>query len=314
MWGSSGDQVKLVSFRITGISIPKRPVAGTNRAFVYACHAEVPVGGSTPASVGARCESMSGVRFQALAAAMTLVATLWCGAGEVQAQSLRGSTRSLDLQNSQARIHDFTYLSTATQVRRFVDAGYLVQVRPNRDFRLHVVTFPYARPEVELFILRLAAQYRAGCGEQMVVTSLTRPLNFKPRNASDRSVHPTGMALDLRRPSSRCRGWLEPVLLDLESSGLLEATRERSPPHYHIVIFPNQYAAYVSGRAARQELGSASSPDIDLQTVAYRVRRGDSLWTIARSHGTTVDELKIENGLRSNTIFAGQVIEVPVAR
>ena len=32
-----------------------------------------------------------------------------------------------------------------------------------------------ARPEVALFIRRLAAQYRAACGEQLVVTSLTRP-------------------------------------------------------------------------------------------------------------------------------------------
>ena len=122
------------------------------------------------------------------------------------------------------------------------------------------------------------------------------------------------MALDLRRPSSRCRGWLEPVLLDLESSGLLEATLERSPPHFHIVIFPNQYAAYVDDRSARQALASESSPDVDFRTVEYRVRPGDSLWAIARSHGTTVDELKSENGLRSSTIFAGQVIEVPVAR
>jgi LysM repeat protein len=47
--------------------------------------------------------------------------------------------------------------------------------------------------------------------------------------------------------------------------------------------------------------------------VEYRVRSGDSLWTIARRVGTTVERLKSENGLSSNRIYAGQVIEVPVS-
>jgi LysM repeat protein len=48
--------------------------------------------------------------------------------------------------------------------------------------------------------------------------------------------------------------------------------------------------------------------------VAYQVRRGDSLWTIARAHGTTVTELRNRNNLRNSRIFAGQVLEVPRAR
>ena len=38
------------------------------------------------------------------------------------------------------------------------------------------VSFPFARPEVELFVQRLSGQYRRACGEQLVVTSLTRPI------------------------------------------------------------------------------------------------------------------------------------------
>ena len=95
---------------------------------------------------------------------------VWAFSAPASAQSLRGSAASLDRQNSQARVHDFTYIDTPNQVRRFVDAGYLVQVRGNRDFELHAVSFPYARPEAELFIRRLAAQYRAACGEKLVVT------------------------------------------------------------------------------------------------------------------------------------------------
>lgn len=233
----------------------------------------------------------------------------------LEAQSLRGSSVSLDIQNRQARAHDFTYLATGTQVKRFVRAGYLVAVRPNRDFDLHAVSYPYARPETALFIRRLAAQYRSACGEKLVVTSLTRPQNRQPRNASSRSVHPTGMAIDLRRSSSAtCRRWLEGLLLDLEGAGLLEATRERYPPHYHVALFPRPYSNYVDQLEARRAAADASSRDVDLRTVSYQVRPGDSLWTIARRHGVSVDRLKSENGLRGSRIYAGQVIDVPLER
>ncbi len=223
------------------------------------------------------------------------------------ATSLRGSTRSLDLQNREARRHDFTYLKSSAQVRHFVDQGYLSMVEGNADFVLHRVSFPFARPEVELFINRLARQYRAACGEQLVVTSLTRPRNRQPWNASPRSVHPTGMAVDLRRPWRRaCRRWLEQVLLSLEDRGVLEASYERGLPHYHVAVFPRQYARYVA------RLASRDAPL--LRAGRYIVLRGDTLWKIAHRHATSVEAVKRANGLRSNRIFPGQVLQVPSAR
>lgn len=224
----------------------------------------------------------------------------------VAGQSLQGSVASLDRQNRIARQHDFTYIDTGERVRYFASQGWLVRIRPTRDFALHAVSFPYARPEVDLFIHRLSGQYRRACGEQLVVTSLTRPTTRQPRNASNRSVHPTGMALDLRYSGDRnCRRWLERVLGNLERQGVLEATRERRPVHYHIALFPDQYGAYVGRLVSRQV-------DAPLPTVEYTIRSGDSLWDIARDHGTTVDELKDVNGISGSRIFVGQVIEVPL--
>lgn len=231
--------------------------------------------------------------------------------GVVLGQSLRGSASSLDRQESSARTHDFTYLQSPIQVERFVKAGYLVQVRPNRDFDLHGVSYPFARPEVRTFVLRLSSQYRRACGEQLVVTSLTRPLSRQPRNASDRSVHPTGMALDIRRSNNRsCRSWLEGVLLSLEGSGVLEATRESYPPHYHIAVYPQPYSRYVEAQNSPAAQARMASVEID----QYRVRNGDSLWVIAKAHGTTVDRLKQENNLRGSRIYAGQLLKVPSSR
>ena len=218
----------------------------------------------------------------------------------MEAQSLRGSKASLDRQNRLAAEHDFTYLGSRAQMQRFVEAGYLVRVRSNGDYRIKRESPAYARSEVALFIERLGKQYHSACGQQLVITSLTRPKSRQPRNASSRSVHPTGMAVDLRRTNNRgCRGWLEATLLHLEGEGVIEATRESRPPHYHIAVFPNQYARYV--------VSMAGSPPPN----TYRVQRGDSLWVIARRTGSSVPQLLAANGLKGSRIYAGQVLRLP---
>lgn len=241
------------------------------------------------------------------------------------AQSLGGSAASLDRQNRAARKHDFSYLGQSSDVKRFVRLGLLVPVRGNADYELAAVSFPYARDEVRLFVERLAQQYRSACGEKLVVTSLTRPQSRQPRNASSRSVHPTGMAVDLRASTNRrCRSWLERTLLSLEKSGLLEATRERRPPHYHVAVYPRPYRQYVDVRIRRQagatRLASASgaaataSDSGDGSSPIYRVDRGDTLWGIAKQVGVTVEDLQEANGLAGPRIYAGQLLTLPRER
>ena len=92
-------------------------------------------------------------------AVVLVVAGVLCGA-VASAQSLRGSSSSLDRQVSAAKRHDYTFLSDPGQLRRFVQSGILVPVDENQDYRLKDVSFPFTRPAVRLFIERLAAQYR----------------------------------------------------------------------------------------------------------------------------------------------------------
>ena len=230
------------------------------------------------------------------------------GLNPVEGQALRGSQASLNRAYAGAEDHNFTFLRTGAHVQRFVDAGYLVRLRSSRDFVLHDVSFPYGRPQVKLFVQRLGAQYRQACGEELVVTSLTRPLSEQPHNASTLSVHPTGMAVDFRTSlDSVCRYWLESTLLYLEAAGVLEATRERRPSHYHVAVFPELYAAYFSDMMASAVSGNrATAPS------RYMVREGDSLWAIARRHGTTVRRLRAANDIRGSRIYAGQLLTVPV--
>ena len=43
----------------------------------------------------------------------------------------------------------------------------------------------------------------------------------------------------------------------------------------------------------------------------YTVKKGDSLWLIANKYGTTVNELKSANNLKSNTLSIGQTLIIP---
>jgi LysM repeat protein len=243
-----------------------------------------------------------------------MIALCLLAATPVQAQTLRGSPASVEKQYRVAKEHDFTFLRTSQQVRQFVDQGHLVHLPGNKDYTLARVSHPYARPEVKLFVERLSAQYRAACGEKLVVTSLTRPLNGQPSNASSRSVHPTGMALDLRvSQQPHCRSWLESTLLSLERRGVINATREHRPPHYHVSVFPRQYARYVASLGDQPVPSTPGAvPSARLaQAVEYRVRRGDSLWSIARRHGLDVDTIKTANRLNTTRIYAGQTLQIP---
>jgi LysM repeat protein len=312
------------------------------------------------------------------AVSLALLLTVAVPVSDVAAQTLRGSRSTMQRQNRVAREQDYTFLQTSSQVRRFAREGLLVRIPGNSNYGLASVSHPYARPAVKTFLERLGAQHRNACGERLIVTSLTRPLREQPRNASDLSVHPAGMAADLRiSRKASCRRWLEKTLLQLEDNRVIDATRERRPAHYHVAVFPAAYERYVrklegdrpavrlaststgtpvraaaalppkpdpvriedpaavsksaavtpdgeSGQAV--DVGSLGGPSSEPALTSeqavqiseaegagneYRVNRGDTLWTIARRHGVSVEVLKVANGLRTSRIAAGQVISIP---
>lgn len=185
------------------------------------------------------------------------------------AGTLRGSRSSMEQQHEVAVEEDLTFTRKASQVDNLVGSGSLVVVEGNADFALSNVSFPYARPEVLLFVQRLSAQYRTDNGARLIVTSLTRPAELQPRNAHQLSVHPAGMAVDFRVPSnSKGRAWLENALLGLENAGVLDVTREKSPPHYHVAVFPVEYAAYAKRRdVADRRVGKNESAERNAATA-----------------------------------------------
>jgi LysM repeat protein len=243
------------------------------------------------------------------------------------AQSLHGSRASMERQHQEAVSYGYTFLGTPQAVSNFVSEGHLVTVTDTQYLELHDVSYPYSRPEVKTFIERFSSQYYSVCGEKLVVTSLTRPIDEQPENAASDSVHPTGMAVDMHvPPTPRCRSWLERTLLSMEGNGLLDVTRERHPAHYHVAVFTRSYENYIAARPA-----STSTPSLDpaptsfsAGTVAvstaktasegtYTVRKGDTLASIAERAGTTASKLKTLNGMRKAKVKAGKILQLPAS-
>lgn len=176
---------------------------------------------------------------------------LWAalaGAPEVEV-TLRGSPESMVRQRAVADRHELPAARSLADLEPMAERGALVAVRGGADYEVASWVHPYAIPQVHRFVLDLAADYRAACGERLVVTSLTRPLSEQPPNAHDLSVHPNGMAADFRVPRNpACREWIEAAFLAMEEAGVIDATRERSPPHYHVAIFPEAYVRFADAR------------------------------------------------------------------
>jgi LysM repeat protein len=244
----------------------------------------------------------------------------------VQAQTLKGSRTSINNQYHAAVSYGYTFVKSAHTVKSGIRANQLTRISPDRYMDLHDVSYPYAVPATALFLSRLSEQYYSACGERLTVTSLLRPKDRQPANSVARSVHPTGMAVDMRIPkSSKCRSWLENTLLSLEREKVLDVTRERYPPHYHVAVFSRPYAtrvAAITGSKAVSSAGNRSVASTASTTqgksyagsyTRYVVRKGDTLSEIAKRNRVEVAQLRAVNTLHGNQINVGQKLRIPSA-
>jgi len=231
-------------------------------------------------------------------------------ASAATAQSLRGSKASINRMYHHARAERLHFYETSRGVRQAVASGRLVRLEPDSNFTLHDVAYPYVKPATRTFVERLGAQYREACGRVLEVTSAVRPATRQPPNSTARSVHPTGMAVDLHKSARpACVQWLRETLLELEGAGLIEVTEEFAPPHFHVAVYQTPYRRYVAARVREDGVRLASSGASDV--VHYRVRRGDTLSEIAESHNTTVDAIASANDLDDTIIQPGQELLIP---
>jgi hypothetical protein len=273
-------------------------------------------------------------RIKELSFGIIAAATL-LGTSSVAAQTLRGSRASVELMYERAQERSLDFMATPNEVYRALEAGTLQTLSFTDDLALDKAAFPFVLPNTRRFTDSLATEFHSACGERLVVTSGVRPLDKQPRNASPQSVHPTGMAVDFRKPRDKCLAWLRTSLTKLEAEGVVEATEERFPAHFHVAVLDQQPQQRVAdsrpvGATPSAPKVSSASGEVSLEkpsdtrtasvarrnnkeirSTTYVVRSGDNLSTIATHHGITTDELKKLNGLRSSRIVVGQRIKLP---
>ena len=151
---------------------------------------------------------------------------------------LHGSKASVEKMYDFALSHHLPFYLTPTNLDDAIAKGRLVPLTGDATYELtRGVGFSYATREAKQFVLAFAPQYLTACGTPLTVTSAARPMSRQPHNANPHSVHPTGIAVDLRRPSAGpCLDWVRGALAELEDKGLIEATEERHPVHLHIAV------------------------------------------------------------------------------
>ncbi len=259
-----------------------------------------------------RASTIGGHDVRNLIISKLILVSLLFGGG-VQAQTLKGSAASINKQYRAAVGYGYAFVDNARSVQNYIKPGHLERVNPGPHLVLHDVSYPYAVPATRAFLGRLSQQYHYSCGEKLTVTSLLRPRDRQPSNSVARSVHPSGMAVDLRIPrTGKCREWLERTLLSLEKQGAVDVTRERYPPHYHVAVFSKNTETRIAANSGTREsyvaAGNVAQGNV---AQAYKVRRGDTLSGIASRAGVAINQLRAANGLRGNLIHAGQTLKIP---
>jgi spore germination cell wall hydrolase CwlJ-like protein len=189
--------------------------------------------------------------------------------GEAEA---KGSRDAVIGAHSYATTAGYTFAADASDREQMVADGTLVKL-DGTYIDLVDVSEPYVMPAVARFVNRLGELHAArGCGK-LVVTSALRTLEHQGTlsNGSNYSVHPTGMSIDLRRPTdeaSFCSTWLKDTLLEIEAAGRIDMTAENAPRHYHIVVLPNEYSTWL----ARQPQGL--DPEVKWLAIALHFEGG----------------------------------------
>ena len=251
-------------------------------------------------------------------------------------EDLHGSKASVERMYDFAVRHRYPFYLTPTNLDSAIAHGKLVALTGDSTYELtRGVGFSYATREAKQFVTLFAPQYLAACGAPLTVTSAARPMSRQPHNANPHSVHPTGIAVDIRRPPpGPCLTWVRGALAELETKGLVEATEEHHPIHLHIAVLqapgarfalPDLTHGVVVARVTPPEtVAATSNGDVKVASLAaaprdsgarprtYHVRQGDTLWDVAQKMGVSVKALADANHRSTSTALQpGTVLKLP---
>lgn len=154
-----------------------------------------------------------------------------------------------------AKDSGYEFAADKNRLLKMVEEGTLVELEETASLKFNNVTRPYVLPVTAEFIYRIADQYNYGqkCGA-LTLNGASRDVKYQQTfsNGSKKSVHPTGMAVDIVSAGleARCLAWLETTLSEIEAAKRIDATRETSKdaPHFHVTVATHEYEAWLKKR------------------------------------------------------------------
>ncbi len=240
-----------------------------------------------------------------------------------------GVARAVQRNQARGKPTDFSSLQMPTETRNYVprlqalknivanpakfgvelepipDAPYFVTVTLTRDIDLRVAARLAGMPVTELIALNPGHN-------RPVVSSAVAPTLVLPAERADAFVR------NLESHAEPLSAWQTYQVRHGDELAKIAAARGISEARLRQV---NGLGRYASVKPGHQLLVPAEGASIEPEplplfrspyttpagpTVVYRVKSGDSLWSIARRHGVTVPELRAWNGLDGQTLRPGQ--------
>ncbi len=176
-----------------------------------------------------------------------------------QVSFLGGELSSSERQLAYTKANAIPLISSNADYWELVRRGYLVSLR-HPDLEVGAKR-PHVLPTTARFIYEIAEQFRtAGCG-RLRINDATRLVSERPKNGSPYSVHPAGMALDVRviNLSERCYAELNRLLHTAEAELQADVTREYKPEHFHVVVIPYEEVRFIQLQAQYQRSDGQSN-------------------------------------------------------
>jgi membrane-bound lytic murein transglycosylase D len=98
---------------------------------------------------------------------------------------------------------------------------------------------------------------------------------------------------------------------DLADANYLKATA-RVQVGQRLVVPRQPSAALLAGRGGRETVAAADADDAAAErtSIVHRVRKGDTLYAIARRYGVSIENLRAWNGLKGSTLSIGDRLQI----
>jgi N-acetylmuramoyl-L-alanine amidase len=103
----------------------------------------------------------------------------------------------------------------------------------------------------------------------------------------------------------------EVSIADLKQWNNLRTSRIVAGQSLEIYDKPEEHVKIIASPAKTTSENSITTSSTGIFSPTHKVKKGESIYTIAKLYGVDVQDLKKQNGLRRNKILVGQILKIP---